>query len=354
LRRGGAALVKAHYALWGRYYAHERAGGRTRFIPLSVQQFCADIGYQKNKDGYRAEQKKQAMQLMESLTSMHMTVNHTTRQGKRMRLKGPIWSRGLVGEEMVGEPHGNESGTGSTGTGTEGTGGAGKGENGALCSGSPNWEAVGFSYGPGHWFDDEDWRKQHRFMGKIAAGLMQLSNHKDQWAILIGGYLGMQGRINGYGPLRLHVSTILCQTGLAQGETFEHRISQPRDKFYLALEKLQNVGVISSFTTVGFDERDVDLDDDAALAEYGTSDPYPPGDWRKQLVEFTFPFEKDRERLQEGKARGIQRAGQRKTHKSEKTKKKTTRSPKGRATKTQAGKGRAATRQSATGELGQP
>jgi hypothetical protein len=68
------------------------------------------------------------------------------------------------------------------------------------------------------------------------------------------------------------------------------------------------------------------MNDAQALAEYGASDGYPPGDWRSWIVEITMSFEVDRVRLEAaqtkaiagGKRAAVKKAAQRaKAHKTE-------------------------------------
>ena len=54
LSKGGARMVKAHYALWARWY--EQGGEPGDYVNVGVSQFCADIGYTKHhKGGFRRE-----------------------------------------------------------------------------------------------------------------------------------------------------------------------------------------------------------------------------------------------------------------------------------------------------------
>ena len=279
LQKGGAAMVKAHYALWARYYEQVPDGLSLEYVVVNVSDFCRDLGYSKHKGAYKPEAKRRAMQLLEALTSTQMAATYQVpgqKKGhtKTRRLKGTIWARGLEAEErdtyedLLGHSR----------------------------AGAPEmWTPCSFSFAPGPWHADKDWRRYNRFVGKIGAGLMKLDNRYDEWAILIGGYLGTLARTGKYRARRLKIGTILENTGLARTDT--HRKTEHREKFYRALDRLVEEKIIAAYKTEGFDDSDVDPDDLAALAAYGTSDPFPAGDWRAAIVEITFDFAADMNRL---------------------------------------------------------
>jgi len=285
LCKGGAATVKAHYALWARYYEQVPDGLDMQDVVVNVDDFCRDLGYTKHVNGgYKPEAKRRAMELLEALTTTELTATYQvpgTRKGhtKQRRLRGTIWRRGLEAEERdTYEDLFGQARTGDPG----------------------QWIPHSFSYSPGPWHADKEWRRNNRYVGKIGAGLMQLDVRHDQWAILIGGYLGTLSRTGQYQNRRLRISTILRNTGL--DKSIGHRKSQFREKFYRALDRLVENGVIKSYQTDGFDDRDVDMENPDALADYGSADPFPPGDWRNQIVEIEYDFEDDRKRFEKRKA----------------------------------------------------
>jgi hypothetical protein len=288
LQKSGAATVKAHYALWARYYEQVPDGLSVEYVVVNVSDFCRDLGYAKaTNGGYKPEAKRRAMQLLEALTSTQMAATYQVpgqKKGhaKMRRLKGTIWARGLEAEErdtyedLLGHSR----------------------------AGAPElWTPCSFSFAPGPWHADKDWRRHNRFVGKIGAGIMRLRVDRDEWAILIGGYLGTLARTGKYRARRLKISTILENTGL--DKAIGHRHAQFREKLYRALDRLQEEGIIAGYKTDGFDDSDVDPDDLAALAEYGETDPYPPGDWRGYIVEFQFDFAADMHRLEAREKKAI-------------------------------------------------
>jgi hypothetical protein len=299
LRGGGPRMVKAHYALWARYY-HDVDQGGMNYAIVHVSQFCADIGLKKHKNGgYRREQKQDAVKLLHVLTSIVMSVEKTVGK-KLLRLRGPLWARGLEAEER--DAYGDLFGQSREGS-------------------AQNWEPVAFSFAPGPWFHDPDWRRYHRYVGKVGVGLLQLDN-REEWAILVGGYLAMLGRSNAYKPLRLKVSTILDDAGLVQTADARRRVTENRLKFENALDRLASpaINVIQSWRYAGCTVNEPDMDDPDSLADYAQQDVDPPGDWRDWMVEICLPYEVERDRLQEQRTKAIQKSV-RKASSSQRTKK---------------------------------
>ncbi len=220
------------------------------------------------------------MQLLDALTTTEMAATYqvpSTKQGhtKTRRLKGTIWRRGLEAEERdtYEDLLGNAR------------------------AGSPeNWIPHSFSFSPGAWHADKEWRRHNKYVGKIGAGLMRLRVDRDEWAILIGGYLGTLARTGQYRNRRLKIATILENTGL--DKAIGHRQLQSPEKFYRALDRLVEEKIVAEYRTDGFDDSDVDPEDLDALAEYGTRNPFPEGDWRGYIVEFKFDFATDMHRLE--------------------------------------------------------
>ena len=292
LRKGGPRMVKAHYALWARYY-HDVDEGGMHFAVVHVSQFCADIGLKKHKNGgYRKEQKQDAVMMLHALTSVVMSAEKTL--GKKLfRVRGPLWTRGLEAE--------------SRDTYNDLFGQSRQGEANA-------WEPVAFSFAPGPWFHDPEWRRYHRYVGKVGVGLLQLDN-REEWAILVGGYLAMLGRSNAYRPLRLKVDTILEEAGLVQSADARRRNAENRAKLENALDRLTapEINVIASWRYLGCNVQEPDMDDAASLAEYSEAEVDPPGAWRDWMVEITLPYEVERERLETQRAKAIRQDNIRKT-----------------------------------------
>ena len=287
LRKGGARMVKAHYALWARWY--EEGGERTPYVQVQIGQFCRDLGYKPHhKGGFKRERKHEAMRLLEGLTSVVLWAVCTLPNGKAQRLRGTVWQRGIVAEER--DKYADLFGD-------------------ARAGDSDMWDPVAFTFAPGLWFADPEWRRFNKAVGKIGAGLMRLENDTDEWPILIGGYLGTVMRANAYKPLRLRVSTILAAANLAQSRDLKRRASQYCEKFERALDRLKEVGVIASWTWADVDTSELsDPDDPDAVAAYYSEENLPDKDWRRQVVTITLPNEKDAERLEVTRTKAIQAA----------------------------------------------
>ena len=286
LVKGGPRMVKAHYALWARYYEDVDEGGM-RYAMISVPQFCADLGYTPHKNGgFRPEHKREALKMLEALTSIEMSVVKNLK-GKERRIRGPLWARGFEAQER--DQFGDLFGANRVGN-------------------PDSWEPIAFSFAPGPWFDDPEWRRYHRFIGKIGSGLLRLSGHTDQWPILIGGYLGTLARVGGYKTLRLKVGTILKNLDLAQGDDQVRRVSQTREKLERALDRLAEaeIGVISDWSFANCPEIiEPDMDNPNDLTQYGQNETHPEGDWRGWIVQIDLPFKQDALRIESNRVRAI-------------------------------------------------
>lgn len=282
LRGGGAKMVKAHYALWARYYEQATDGAAREFVVVSVPEFCSDMDLEKHqKGGYEAPVKRAAMKMLETLTTVEISCTFTLPNGSKNRMRGPLWSRGIVGEKL--DQYEDEAG--------------------ARREGDPaKWEPVGFSFAPGPWYENPEWRKHNRYVGKIGSGLMKLQTNTDQWAILIGGYLGAQARVGRYKPLRFRIETVLRETGLAQTARAKKNLSETRAKLEKALDKLVENGVIASWNAPEWSADEVeDFDDVEALSDYGAQlqqDAATPRNWRAGVLDIAFPLDDDRARLE--------------------------------------------------------
>ena len=278
LAQSGAKMVKAHFALWGRWYEEgAKSGG---FLNIPINQFCADLGYRPNKGAYRREHKQSAREILNAITSIEIQAIYTP-PGKKpaQRLRGPIWSRGLIYEE--------------DGQHDDLPGQTFEGE-------AKSWSTLNFSFAPGPWFFHEEWNYYNPAIGKISAGLMQLKNDKDEWAILIGGYLATMMRPAQYQPRRLRVVTILNRTGLAQSGDARRRVSELQGKFEHAMKRVVEVGVLNKWQyTVSPVEDLKDADDADAVAAYYADNALAPTDFRRRVVEVTSPMVDDAQRLAE-------------------------------------------------------
>ena len=325
LNRGGPRMVKAHYALWARYY--EEAGdfepanpADVRFVTISVPQFCADIGLKKHhKGGFRREHKQAALQLLETMAALELEAAYRAPDSDvEQVLSGPLWLRDTVARQRDDRAREMDDIIGQ-----------------ARAEAPDEWEPVAFTFAPGAWFRNGVWRKYNHAIGKIGSGLLKLENDEDQWAILIGGYLGTQIRVGHYKPLRRRVSTILRRAGLADTERGKIENSRYSEKFNSALDKLVEVGIIKSWELEGTQFIDVDIQDPEALADYSAQPLYSTSDWRSQIVLFSFPdeFEADAQRLTQAKAEAIEKA--RAKPKRGRPKKETSQTPKERSYSTQ-------------------
>jgi hypothetical protein len=265
LVRSGAPLVKAYYALWGRWF--ENTGGKPGdHIPVDINQFCTDLGYAKAVNGgFKSEGKEEAARIVEALAAVEIRAAYWPKgkgpgRGDPIPLRGKVWSFILAGQGKT----------------------------------------LAFMFAPGGWFNNPVWRQYNEAVGKIGVGLTHLDNRRDEWAILIGGYVGTLIRTRHYKPLTLRVGTILRAIGKASADNLRRK-GQTQDKFDRALDRLCKVRVFDHWEYNGTDAAELsDPDDPDEVAAYYGTDATPQGDWLKQCLTITLPEEmdKDRERLE--------------------------------------------------------
>lgn len=223
LRKNGALAVKAQYALWARAYAETDAAPGV-YITLAISQFCDDVGLARHNGVHRPENKLAAMAVLELLTSMELICIYRPLHGPAQRIRGPIWSKGIISEELRGYADVFES---------------------SALSNRPIWMPKAFSYAPGPFFANDAWRKYNEHMAYVGEGLLKLnSNNADKYAVMVGGYLALLARMNRYRKLRIGVRTILEKTGLWAVDR-EKNPGRMRTKLEDALDRLRAVGVIN-------------------------------------------------------------------------------------------------------------
>ena len=217
LAQAGAGVVKAHYALLGRW--HDFGRYPDEFITVSVKEFCADLGYKKaSNGGFKRESKEEATRILDALAAIEMLdiywpfENGPVGEDEAIALSGKVWIGGWVEEGKI--------------------------------------RVFMFSAWP--WFNNPVWRQYNEAVGKIGAGLMRLDNRHDEWAILIGGYVGTLIRTRRRRPLTLRVGTILRAIGKASADTLRRK-GRTQDKFERALERLREEHVIDRWEYDGTD-----------------------------------------------------------------------------------------------------
>jgi hypothetical protein len=217
LQQNGARAIQAHYSLMARAYEETDANPR-EWVPLSIPQFCDDLGYARLPNGaHRPENKRQVLDILHLLTRMELRAVYTPPGRPRRLIQGPLW---LVGLEKYEEMR-------------EGT---------ALH----RWDPIEFWFLPGAFFRDEQWRANNRYVGLLGKGFLGLeAGDRDKWAIMVGGFLGALARMNAYRPLTLLVENLAEVTGLQAA--YPHRPKRRLAKLAAALEKLIAVGVIGAW-----------------------------------------------------------------------------------------------------------
>jgi hypothetical protein len=245
LQRNGALAVKAQYALWARAY-RETDAEPNKFITLPIPQFCDDVGFKRKKRAHARESKQAAVDVLKLLTSLELVALWQTPQGKTQRVHSPLWTRGPIAEELDGYAD----------------------LFGANRVGDPaTWDPVAFAYAPGYFFGDEEWRKYNRTVAYIGEGLLQLgTNTADKWAVMVGGYLAIQARMNAWRTLRRKVWRVLAKTGLLDELKKHRQAGRMRGMFERALDRLAEVGVIKGWQ-ITCESEDTNADDLDAITE---------------------------------------------------------------------------------------
>lgn len=237
IRRNGALAIKAQYALWARAYA-ETGAKPGMYISVTISQFCDDIGFARKKRAHTPQSKKAAAALIELLTELELVCVYKPPSGPIQRIRGPIWARGIISEELQGYGDIFENDIARD-----------------ICV----WIPTAFSYAPGPFFANETWRAYNRYIALVGEGLLKLrSDNTDKYAVIVGGYLAILARMNGYRKFRINVRTLLEKTGIfyIDGKRNPGRM---RKKLEEALERLCKVRVIKSWEITST-EIDADAD----------------------------------------------------------------------------------------------
>lgn len=279
----GPQMIKGYYALFARWYQEQAQRGR--YIPYTINQWCADIGHtQHHKGGYRIEAKREAMKIALALTTVEISARYTPpgKNKSAVVLQGSLWNKGLTASTIHYSDIFGQAGIGNP----------------------EEWEPEGFTFTTGPWFENEEWAAYNRYVGKMSVGFLHLRNDTDKWPILIGGYFGTLARTNQYRTLRCRVETILKSTGLAQSEGDRCRVKETRTKIERALDRLKEDGidVIKGWRYVQASdiptEEITDFDDPDDIENYYTQEPLKTKNWRSGVYEIDLPNEEDNQRLE--------------------------------------------------------
>jgi hypothetical protein len=243
-----ALAVKAHFALWARAHRETKADP-DKLIKMKISQFCDDLGFQKKKRAHTRENKQHALQILETLTGAELIVHWQDKKRNLHRTKGNVWQRGSSDE--IFDTHINGT----------------NGQNENLIPGTEKfWNPNTFSYRPGSFFSDEDWRKFNNYVGLVGQGLLKLGiSNKDKAAVLIGGYIAFLARIENYTREALKLTTIIENTGdLLTGYIDRREAAMLETIVENALDRLTDVKVIKGYEWV-YDEKQKPSDSDKTV-----------------------------------------------------------------------------------------
>lgn len=290
MQKNGALAVKAQFALWARAYA-ETDARPNEYIEISISQFCDDLGLPRKKRAHTRENKQRAVGVLRALTQLELSAEWQSPKGKAHRLRGPLWQRGAEAEEK--DTYGDLFGR-------------------CRVDDPSGWEPVGFAYAPGYFFSNQEWRKYNRNVALIGQGILKLgSGNNDKYAVMVGGYLVTCSRMNSYRKTAFRVETLIRKSGLFDVYGEAHP-GQMRNMLERSLDRLQDVGVIQSWTPASIDESNSydDLNNPDVLASLAEPQKWSKA-WRKQCILIQWPdnLEQRGEMLQTKRLAHVKRRG---------------------------------------------
>lgn len=231
-------LLKLQWVLWARHFA-ETGGDPGAHAEVEITRLCDDLGYQRLANGaHRPANRRSVAEALARLAELALDLHYRAPDGRGTHLAGPVWELSL-GESRV-------------------------------------------RYRPGDWARDPLWRRFNGAVGLAPAGLLALRGDRDAWAIRVGSYLSALARLNGYRPLNLGVKVLLEKTGLAAAEA--RNPARMREKLERALERLEEVGCLGSWTWAEEEDAEPDMDAPETLAALYRSGEH----WRGRRLRITW------------------------------------------------------------------
>lgn len=268
IQKNGELAIRLQCALWAHAYAE--TGGEPepgKFVTLNISNLCDSLGYKRHKGAHQKKNKQAVKEGLRALTRQELLVIVRLKNGKAVKLTGPVWTRGL--EADTAESYDDLFGSNRVG--------------------DPDaWEPATFGYAPGPFFAHAEWREYNKAFALVGQNLLKLQGAHDKWAVMFGGYLASLSKMNGYQPTTLKVKTLLDKSGLQRQPRLGRRVSEMRGHFERALERLNEVGVIASwrFDKTGLSTDEPDGLDEAALDQMHKDS---KSDWRDWNVVIEWP-----------------------------------------------------------------
>jgi hypothetical protein len=236
LNRSNHLAVKIHLALWERSYMEATTGsglyatnttpGPCDYVTMTVARLCDDIGLKRRKGGHKRESRETVIGLLKLLTSMELfCIYQPHKNVPPERIRSHLWKRGNTPEGL-----GSYSDLFA-------------GDWGVKISKGPH----AFSYAPGRYFENPTWRRSNKSVAFVHSGLLKINSGKSyRWAVIVGAYLSILARMNGYRPITMSLETLVDRTGLGVmcGKKPSERIEE---NMLGALEYLVEIGVIEKW-----------------------------------------------------------------------------------------------------------
>jgi len=234
LRRGSALAVKIHLALWERAYMEAAGGGtyatRTAprpcdYVTMKMARLCDDIGLRRKKGAHKRESRESVIGLLKLLTDLEVVCLYKPpRNVPPERLRGPVWKRGILPEEL------NRSGD-------------------VFATGSNDGISAkqAFSYAPGPYYENSVWRGANKYVAQVHAGLLGLScRNERRWDVMLGAYLCVLARMNRYRKVTLSRRTLVEKVGLRAVYGGKHS-SRMIDILEDSLDRLITLGLLKQW-----------------------------------------------------------------------------------------------------------
>ena len=282
LRTSSGLAVKIHLALWERAYAESAVGSVRRlkpvprtsdFITTTLASLCDDVGITRRKGSQKRESREAVAGLLGLLTRLELLCLYKPPRNEPPEvLRGAVWRRGVVPGE-AGPYHD------------------------LFAQQGGSWSPVdpqAFSYAPGRYFENTLWRTHNRYVALAHDGLLGMScKNKYRWDVMIGAYLTVLARMNGYRRVTLRLRTLAEKTGLMA--VYGRQDLTRMEKLMLtALDRLAGAGVIRRW--VVNNEKDADAGEAGAASPSGavsTSHPKTKKGSLDQIVFIEWPEQVD-------------------------------------------------------------
>jgi hypothetical protein len=258
IQKAGELAIRLQVALWGHAYAETGTPAPDNYITLKINDLCDSLGYKKDKGAHRQKNKMAVKETLLAITQTELIAIAKLPNGSAARLKGPLWARGVASD--ISDRYDTERKV---------------------------WKPATFSFSPGPFFADKNWREYNSAIGYVAGKLLTLKGHNDKWAILLGFPLALWARANSYRPSCYKVRTLLSKSGLQTA--YGSRVSRMREIFEESLDRVKEAGGWKGwrYDKTGMSTNEVDSLEEPEAVDLLHKESF--GDWRDWNVVIDWP-----------------------------------------------------------------